>query len=251
MLLRICLVLAILAGLGVIGLTQFKIRPKMLATIQERDFNKTKWTEFEGKFKKSQRDLKETQETLTKTTTELEDTKTALTAATAKADEQQKRADVLRQTLDQTKIDLTTAQQGLAAWTALGIPVNEVSALYASERNLRSANEALELEKQILNKEITRQSEQIRLILHPDAPVPLPRELKGRVIAVDPKWDFVVLDIGFDQGARQNGVMMIGRDSKLIGKVRLTNVQPNRSIANIIQGWKIGEVTEGDMVLVP
>jgi hypothetical protein len=34
----------------------------------------------------------------------------------------------------------------------------------------------------------------------------------------------------------------------LVAKVVLRNVQDHRSIANILPGWKLGEVLEGDIV---
>ena len=79
--------------------------------------------------------------------------------------------------------------------------------------------------------------------------VPLPAGLKGKILVVDPKWDFVVLDIGEAQGVLQNGVMMVSRNSKLVAKVKIMSVESNRSIANIIPNWKLGEVMEGDLVL--
>lgn len=249
MLLRICLILAILAGLAVIGLTHFQVRPHVKQIIDTRDENKRKWDEFEGRWKKSQRELKLTQETLQKTQSELDDTKVALVAANTKATEQQKRADDLRMVLDQTKAELTSAQQQLAAWVALGLPVDQIASVIQSQRKLAEANEALELEKKVLVKAIMLRDAKIRSFLNPNADAPLPDNLRGRVVAVDPKWDFVVLDVGADDGALVNGVMMVSRDSKLIGKVRLTDVQDKRSIANIVPGWKLGDVSEGDIVV--
>jgi ribosomal protein L24 len=73
--------------------------------------------------------------------------------------------------------------------------------------------------------------------------------LRGKVLVVDPKWNFVVLDIGETNGVVQNGVMMISRNSKLVAKVRIMNLEAGRSIANIMPGWKLGEVMEGDQAL--
>jgi len=76
----------------------------------------------------------------------------------------------------------------------------------------------------------------------------LPPELKGKILVVDPKWDFVVLDIGAEQGVIQDGEMLVSRDGKLVAKVIVRNVQKDRCIANIVPGWKLGEVIEGDVV---
>ena len=77
----------------------------------------------------------------------------------------------------------------------------------------------------------------------------MPAGLNGRVVVVDPKYDFVVLNIGEKQGVVENGVLMVSRDSKLVAKVRITSVSPDRSIGNIMPGWKLGDVMEGDLVV--
>ncbi len=66
---------------------------------------------------------------------------------------------------------------------------------------------------------------------------------------MDPKWDFVVLDIGEKQQVVPNGVMMVSREGKLVAKVKVVSVQIDRSIANIMPGWKLNEVSEGDLVI--
>jgi hypothetical protein len=42
---------------------------------------------------------------------------------------------------------------------------------------------------------------------------------------------------------------MVSRNGKLIGKVRVSTVQPDRSIANIVPGWQLEEIMEGDQVI--
>ena len=78
--------------------------------------------------------------------------------------------------------------------------------------------------------------------------VKLRADLTGKVVEVDPKWDFVVLDIGDEQGAVQSGEMLVSREGKLVAKVVITRVEKDRSIANIMPGWKLGELIEGDKV---
>jgi len=82
-----------------------------------------------------------------------------------------------------------------------------------------------------------------------DTAVVLPPGLKGRVLAVDPKYDFVVLDIGDDQGVKERGEMMVSRQGKLIGKVRINSVRKDRCVATILPAWKRGEIMEGDQVI--
>jgi len=69
------------------------------------------------------------------------------------------------------------------------------------------------------------------------------------VVVVDPKWDFVVLDIGADQDVLENGELLVSRGGKLVDKVIVRTVEKDRCIANIMPGWKLGDVYEGDEVI--
>jgi len=41
---------------------------------------------------------------------------------------------------------------------------------------------------------------------------------------------------------------MISRGSKLVAKAKLTRVEANRSIANVLPEWDLAQVQEGDQV---
>lgn len=250
MLLRICLVLAILAGAGVIAVSHFKVRPHIQNIIQQREDNAAARDREKKRATKAEADLTNTKITLESTKNKLTETEGHLQTANTKASDQEKRANGLQQNLEKTKASLTAADQELSAWKALGIPVEQVSAVITAEKNLRQANDVLETEKAILQRVVMRLSLQIsNLVGTAEMDVPLPAGLKGKILVVDPKWDFVVLDIGETQGVLQNGVMMVSRNSKLVAKVKIMSVESNRSIANIIPNWKLGEVMEGDLVL--
>ncbi|MBC8245783.1 MAG: hypothetical protein H8E20_15505 [Verrucomicrobia bacterium] len=92
----------------------------------------------------------------------------------------------------------------------------------------------------------------VELARYTGAPVKvaLPRTLQGKVTAVDAQFDFVVLDIGETQGAREHGELLVSRGEKLIGKLRILDVKEDHSIANILPDWKQGEVQTGDLVIV-
>jgi cell shape-determining protein MreC len=65
---------------------------------------------------------------------------------------------------------------------------------------------------------------------------------------VDPKWNFVVLNVGEDQGVLEDGEMLVSRDGRLVAKVIVRSVQKDHSIANIVPNWRLGDVIEGDEV---
>ena len=249
MLLRVFLILAILAGIGTVAVTHFMVRPHIQTIINDRDTNKQGWDRELARANKLNRDLKTTQETLATTEKNLEDTKNQLAVVTVKATEQENRANGLQQKLDTTTADLTDARQRLAAWNALGIPVEQVTQVIESEKRFRERTAILQQELQIVVKENERKQRIIDdLTSLEERPVPMPG-VKGTIVAVDPKWNFVVLDVGEKAGARQRGIFMVARNGKLIGKVKVATVQPDRSIANIMPGWQLEEIMEGDQVI--
>ncbi len=58
--------------------------------------------------------------------------------------------------------------------------------------------------------------------------------LEGRVLAVNPAWNFVVLSIGDKQGVVNNAELLLKRGGQYLGKVRITSVEPSTSIADIV-----------------
>jgi hypothetical protein len=58
--------------------------------------------------------------------------------------------------------------------------------------------------------------------------------LEGRILAVNPSWNFVVLSLGDRNGVVNNAEMLIKRGSQLIGKVRISSVEPSTSVADIV-----------------
>jgi hypothetical protein len=114
----------------------------------------------------------------------------------------------------------------------------------------KDANLALSAEAQVLQRKIVKLTNELaRLMGGDNYEAPLPPGLKGTILVVDPRWEFVVLDIGENKQVLKDGVMMVHRNSKLVGKVRITNVMAERSIANVMPGWKLDEIREGDQVL--
>ena len=77
--------------------------------------------------------------------------------------------------------------------------------------------------------------------------------LQGRVLAVDRNWNFVVLNIGDQSGVNNNATMIIQRGGNLVGKVRITSVEPSQSIADIIPNSVPAgiSVQAGDTVVFP
>jgi hypothetical protein len=248
MLLRISLILAILAGLGVIGVSQFMLRPQITEMRDTRDHNKKMWDQTQRTLTKTKKDLKTTQETLTKTETDLEETKGRLVSTTAQLSAEQKRAKGLQENINDLSSRLKTATDNLAAWTNLGLTVDQVQGVIDTNKKLRGDKLALQNENKLFVDNIRKLKAQIIRILGPDEPPPMPPGVRGTVLVVDPKWDFVVLDVGSAHEVVPRGIMFVSRDGDLVAKVRIADVEDERCIANIMPGWKLKEVMEGDIV---
>jgi len=60
--------------------------------------------------------------------------------------------------------------------------------------------------------------------------------LSGQVLAVNRAWNFVVLNIGDKNGVVSNAEMLVKRGNSLIGRVKISSVEPSTSIADIDPG---------------
>jgi hypothetical protein len=249
MLIRISLIIAIIAGLAAGALNFVKVKEKIEILIGERNdwhakFDKTdaELTTTKGELAKTEKELKETQETLATTSKERDD-------AVAKADAQTRKATELADKLTQTTQERDTARAELAAYVGTGYKPEQIAALGKQIEKSQKALEAMSDEKKILERALVRKTAELERILGPDPTVKLPANLKGKILVSDPKWEFVVLDIGEDEGVLPYGELLVSRGGKLVAKVIVRDVQKGRSIANLMPGWKLTDVAEGDLVI--
>jgi hypothetical protein len=249
MLTRIALGLAIAVGCGAFVLAHMKVAPKIAGLEEEKtqlNDSLTKSRDAETKAKKGEREAKTALEGATK---ELDTTKANLETSTAKLTEQAARAAKLEADLNKTTQERNDAQSALASWKALGIPVDQIKTMQVDLRQSKSQVAALEVEKQTLLFNNRKLTNELARFIDPNNIPDLPPGLKGKVVAVDPKWNFVVLDIGGSQGVLENAEMLVNRNGKLVAKVRITSVRPNSSVANILPAWAQADVMEGDQVI--
>jgi cell division protein FtsB len=249
MLIRIFLILAILAGLGSGGVAYYEFSQQIPAIQKQRDDEKGAKNLALTQLANTNKILVKTLADLSQTRQQLADTKSELDKAVARADAQEKRAGDLQDKLTKAQADLQTTSDLLTEYKVSGLTPEQV---------VRLNKDLIDAQKQIVGITGERDLWQrkyaavyARLMKYEGddtGVVKLDPKLKGNVVVVDPKWDFVVLNIGEDKGAIQEGEMLVSRDGKLVAKVVITSVQKDRCIANIVPGWKLGEVMEGDVV---
>jgi hypothetical protein len=248
MLLRISLIVAILAGLGAGVVSYLEVSDKIPALTKQRDDEHTAKVNEIAAHTKTKTELAKTKNELTQTQQELAETKTDRDKAVVRADAQTKRADELTDKLGKVTQERDEAQNSLAAYKATDLTPDQVFKLSKDLKNARAEVEVVNGEKVVLMHTITRLTNELAKYIGPDNVVKLRADLRGKIVVVDPKWDFVVLDIGEDQGVISEGEMLVSRQGKLVAKVIVRSVQKDRSIANLVPGWKLGAVIEGDEV---
>lgn len=149
-------------------------------------------------------------------------------------------ADIQKQVADK---DATIAQQK-TDMAAKDARISELESKATSAVQAPKASE--DLKKQLEEKEILAASLETKL-KDQDAQLASLKEreakrrnksmrngLEGRILAVNPSWNFVVLNLGDRNGVVNNAEMLIKRGSQLIGKVRITSVEPSTSVADIV-----------------
>ena len=246
MLLR--LIVAIIAALAAGTLSYLEVSDKIPALAKQRDDEKSAKVVAQTDLAKTKTELKKTQGELAQTKTELGDTKAERDKAVARAESQSKRADELNDKLTKVSSERDEAQNQLAAYKASDLTPDQVVKLNKTLKEARVEIEAINGEKVVLQRTITRLTNELNKYVGPDQFVKLRSDLRGKIVNVDPKWDFVVLNIGEDQGVLQDGELLVSRSGKLVAKVIVRNVQKDRCIANLLPGWKLGDPVEGDEV---
>jgi type II secretory pathway pseudopilin PulG len=75
--------------------------------------------------------------------------------------------------------------------------------------------------------------------------------VRGTVLAVNQAYNFVVLNLGAHQGVEANAELLVVRDGALIGKIRISSVEPSTAIGDIVtSSLERGvQVQPGDIVI--
>lgn len=248
MLLRISLIIAILAGLGAAGVAHFKVNETLTTLKTNLADTTTNLETSQASERKLKTDLTKTKGELEKTSRDLAQTSASLEESQIKAKQQQQRADKSAAELEKTLQERNDARSELAAYKATGVPVEKITEAVEKAKQLQLERDALAEEAVVLARNNKGLHARLTKYEDPSKVIAMPG-LKGKIIAIDPKWNFVVLDVGQTQGALEDGELIVNRDGKLVAKVRITNVQKDRSVANVLPEWRQTDVMEGDQVL--
>jgi multidrug efflux pump subunit AcrA (membrane-fusion protein) len=248
--LRVFLIVAVAAGLAAAVVGYTRVGGKITGLNTELTSTKTQRDQLLASETKLRRELRTANESLASTTAELADTKADLEFTQTRAAQQEVRANQLE--LERTTYlrERNEAQTELAIWRAFNRTPDEIRALIAENRRLVDENLAVSEENRVLARRLDSTQNRLAMYEGRQEKVALRRDLRGEVIAVDPKYDFVVLNIGENDGVLERGEMLVNRAGKLVAKVRVLSVEPQSSVANVLPDWRQADIMEGDAVMV-
>jgi hypothetical protein len=155
----------------------------------------------------------------------------------------------LNEDLNKTRTERDDAQRELSSYKVSGLSPEQALGAAKQIKGLQDALAGSQDENVLLGKRIKKLDAEIAFYRGKDVPVELPATIKGKVLVSDPKWHFVVINVGEDQGVVEHGELLVNRDGKLVAKVIVSSVQKDRCVANVMTGWQLGEVYEGDLVI--
>jgi hypothetical protein len=248
MLIRISLILALAAALAV-GVVNFVwVKDSINKLTDDRNGQRSQKEQAQTELASTKKTLAKTEADLKQTQQQLADAQTAREKALADLASQTKRANDLSDKLAKTTQERDVAQDNLQAYTSSGLTAAQVAKLNKTLKDTEDEVAALNDEKKVLMRTRDRLQSRLDQLIGVSPDILLRADLRGKIVAVDPKWDFVVLDIGDDQGVKENAELLVSRDGKLVAKVIVSRLDKDRCIANVIPGWKLGDVIEGDEV---
>jgi hypothetical protein len=250
MLLKISLGLAILLGLATIFVTHNQVGGKITQLTTDLATTETTLEQTQASEKKLRDETKVLRTQVDETSRNYNEATNLLVQAQAKAQEQQVRADRSAAELNTVTAERNTAQAELSQWRLFEMSPEQIRNQLTRLRQVERERDVFVTENKALDrraKDLARRLDRYEGGMERE--VELPAGTKGNIVAVDPKYNFVILDIGSEKGVLENAKMLVNRDGKLVGRVQITSVQPNRSIANVLPEWKQDEIMEGDQVL--
>lgn len=240
-LIRTSLVVAIVTGVLGIGLQTVQLKKK-LTTFRAVAIAQTTARE------KADADLVVARREAEHNALLLKQTTEALTVKNAETAAQVEQIAKLNSESERLRKERDDAQSELAAYRVSMPSPEQVAHAARRIKELEDSMAASDQEKVLLLRQVKKLTS-----LLPDVdgshPIELPASLNPKVLTVDPKWRFVVLDVGEDQGMLVHAEMLVNRGGRLVTKVRVRSVEKNRCVADLMAGWDLVEVMEGDRAI--
>jgi multidrug efflux pump subunit AcrA (membrane-fusion protein) len=172
--------------------------------------------------------------------------KTQQDRAQLQAQLQQKQTEI-----DELKVHLADA--GPKELMPDALPMPGAGDLQTQLEETRRQLDSAEREKQLLAAKIRSTDRGLEAGPQPRPRAAAPRNpgLRGTVLAVNQAYNFVVLNLGNRQGVEPNSEMVVLRGGSMIGRIRISSVEPATAIGDIISSSlpRGVQVQPGDIVI--
>lgn len=200
-----------------------------------------------------------TQSDLTGTQSKLKTSEESLTEQKAKNQELTLQADKLSKDLESTKSDLESTNSKLKITSEQlqafedGLKGKKPDELFQEINDLSEKVKVVESEQKLLTAakekseaELKKLREQVEMT-KPGGSKSM--SLSGRILAVNPTWNFVILDLGKNDQVVEGLTMVIYRGEKMIGKIKTVTVDAQTSVADVLPGTPATAIEVGDQVV--
>jgi hypothetical protein len=225
-------------GLGYVNLTHLQNEKAVKeAVTAERDATNKKLASVTA-------ELKVTDEKLGSTTKDFEKSQSDLTDTQARLDKEIATSADLQKQITQKTADFEQQKSDMAAKDAR---IAELEGKIGSSGTFSNSIPQLdELKNELKEKDVLNTSLQAKIKesdsliaefrkKEADRKAKIMRNgLEGKVLAVNPSWNFVVISLGDRNGVVNNAELLISRSGQLVGKIRVTSVEPSTSVADIV-----------------
>lgn len=200
-----------------------------------------------------------TQTDLTGTQGKLKTTEETLTEQKAKNQELSLQADKLSKDLETTKSDLESTNSKLKISSEKvqafeeGLKGKKPEELFQELNDLSEKIKVAESETKLLSSAKEKADAELKK-LRDQIEMSKPGGVKsitlsGRILAVNPTWNFVILDLGKNDQVMEGMTMVVYRGDKKIGKIKTATVDPQTSVADILPDTPATAIEVGDQVL--
>lgn len=119
----------------------------------------------------------------------------------------------------------------------------QVADLTTQVANLQDQVAQLEEDKSVLETQLEKCDKE----LHKE--ITMKPGTTGTIVYANQEWNFVVIDIGANDGVQATAEMIVHRGDSMIGKIKISAVRDNVSIAEVLTAFQKDTVKEGDDVL--
>ena len=246
---------------GAAGYSGWQVKEKYATQIEERDVLLTKNENLSKNINDEESKKSSAEDALSVAKTEQAEAEQGLKAAKAKYGEFERTLEEISGLLEEAngqEAEVTGVVESLKSLFP-DVELEAVPKIYddlvAQEKKLTADFESEETVKKRLEEDVAKNlAEIVRLeekITESKNRV-ASNTFQATVTGVDPDWDYVVIGAGSQAGLDSDSRLLVQRDGRLLGKLSVTKIEGNRTLADIVPGsMRPGVVLQrGDQVIL-